>query len=586
MKSCIQDALDDLLSPRTTCETKSKSLQVLEQQLALACFSTSQENDTGARASFLALQHTFECNIPARLLPWVTQATARLEHLTNKGTVEHEKVSEVGELTSLLATALSLLQGTCLIHEPTKHYLGRKASLEVLLELLLTSRHLAPDSTEKLTTSTIPTNLSAHVIDTLLCILVDTSMALRAFEDANGVQAVVKILKRAGTPREVRMKCLEFLYFYLLDESPDVNTTPSPAALQQLIHPTPPPTAPATPVRDGKPHLTSQPQHPTFMSRYGSSTYALSGISGAFSITSNSTISDGASPGSLASSASNSTSSSRSLRSLSGSSNTSISSTTSSAEATSLPPPSPVKESHKVFSPPPAISPTSTNNIRNVNKPLPPINSPRPGVTHKSPIKRLPTSHTSSPSMTSPLNTRTPPHSPPVSAGNAPHFPPVKSMMMLKKEVDYTPMSPKKVANVTPVARRPGHRKSLSTSSFTASSSSSNSTSSAEASHRVFSSGLRSRAPTSGLNQAQEPPVPVIPHQYRQNKQLREDSEKENVGIARPSKSSKEGKEPDNSLNHATWKTTEEKKHLLGTMLGNVDALVEGVRKAGIWGLA
>lgn len=32
-------------------------------------------------------------------------------------------------------------------------------------------------------------------------------------------------------------------------------------------------------------------------------------------------------------------------------------------------------------------------------------------------------------------------------------------------------------------------------------------------------------------------------------------------------------------------RTTEEKRKLLGTMLGNVDALVEGVRKAGIWGL-
>jgi hypothetical protein len=32
-------------------------------------------------------------------------------------------------------------------------------------------------------------------------------------------------------------------------------------------------------------------------------------------------------------------------------------------------------------------------------------------------------------------------------------------------------------------------------------------------------------------------------------------------------------------------RTTEEKKELLGTMLGNVDALVDGVRKAGIWGL-
>lgn len=32
-------------------------------------------------------------------------------------------------------------------------------------------------------------------------------------------------------------------------------------------------------------------------------------------------------------------------------------------------------------------------------------------------------------------------------------------------------------------------------------------------------------------------------------------------------------------------RTAEEKKKLLGNMLGNVDALVEGVRKAGIWGL-
>ncbi len=41
-------------------------------------------------------------------------------------------------------------------------------------------------------------------MDALLCILVDSSAALRSFEECNGVQAIVKILKRAGTPREVR----------------------------------------------------------------------------------------------------------------------------------------------------------------------------------------------------------------------------------------------------------------------------------------------------------------------------------------------------------------------------------------------
>lgn len=33
-------------------------------------------------------------------------------------------------------------------------------------------------------------------------------------------------------------------------------------------------------------------------------------------------------------------------------------------------------------------------------------------------------------------------------------------------------------------------------------------------------------------------------------------------------------------------KTTEQKKEFLGFMLGNVDALVEGVKRAGAWGLA
>lgn len=32
-------------------------------------------------------------------------------------------------------------------------------------------------------------------------------------------------------------------------------------------------------------------------------------------------------------------------------------------------------------------------------------------------------------------------------------------------------------------------------------------------------------------------------------------------------------------------RTIEEKKEILGTMLGNVDALVSSVTKAGIWGL-
>jgi len=38
--------------------------------------------------------------------------------------------------------------------------------------------------------------------------------------------------------------------------------------------------------------------------------------------------------------------------------------------------------------------------------------------------------------------------------------------------------------------------------------------------------------------------------------------------------------------NEDTVKTTEQKKGFLGMMLGNVDALVEDVKRAGVWGLA
>lgn len=48
------------------------------------------------------------------------------------------------------------------------------------------------------------TPLPSVVLDTLLCILVDAPTSLRAFEDCHGVQAVVKVLKTAGTAREVR----------------------------------------------------------------------------------------------------------------------------------------------------------------------------------------------------------------------------------------------------------------------------------------------------------------------------------------------------------------------------------------------
>lgn len=47
-------------------------------------------------------------------------------------------------------------------------------------------------------------NIALSVLDTLLCLLVDAPMAIRSFELAEGLEGVVKVLKRAESSRDIR----------------------------------------------------------------------------------------------------------------------------------------------------------------------------------------------------------------------------------------------------------------------------------------------------------------------------------------------------------------------------------------------
>ncbi|KAF8915147.1 cell division control protein 14, SIN component-domain-containing protein [Mucidula mucida] len=269
IRNLIQEALDEILSPRSASAFKTAALKRLERHLA----DYVQRKE--ALDLFVALQHTFECNIPARLLPWVASATQKLR---DRGGDADD------ELASQITLSLSLIQGIAMLHPPTKDFLGRRYSLEIIIDLLLESRHVpSTEARASPSKTTEPSPLTSVVLDALLCMLVDSPPALRVFEDCSGVQAIVKILKRAGTPRQVRMKCLEFLYFYLLDEA-------SPSQSQQLGAlrlDTPPSTPmasiPSTPMRapSKKPYINATPNRP--MSRYGSSAYSVSNPGSVFS---------------------------------------------------------------------------------------------------------------------------------------------------------------------------------------------------------------------------------------------------------------------------------------------------------------
>ncbi|KAF9025868.1 CDC14-domain-containing protein [Hymenopellis radicata] len=290
IRNLIQEALDEILSPRLASAFKTAALKRLERHLA----DYVQRKE--ALDLFVALQHTFECNIPSRLLPWVASATQRLR---DRGGDTDD------ELASQITLSLSLIQGIGMLHPPTKDFLGRRYSLEIIIDLLLESRHVSStEASASPSKATEPSPLTSVVLDALLCMLVDSPPALRVFEDCNGVQAIVKILKRAGTPRQVRMKCLEFLYFYLLDETPSLQPQQLDALRREVdtAPSTPMASVPSTPMRapSKKPYINATPSRP--MSRYGSSTYSIS----------NSGISDGHSSRSTSSSSASSVTSSNS----------------------------------------------------------------------------------------------------------------------------------------------------------------------------------------------------------------------------------------------------------------------------------
>ncbi|KAL1679991.1 cell division control protein 14, SIN component-domain-containing protein, partial [Schizophyllum commune] len=493
-----------LCSSRSSTATRGNALDALERILAESCL---KGDEIGGTHTLMALQYTFECNVPSRLLTYMAAFIPKVEELASKGPSKTDRELDEPRLITQIRQALGLIQGFALNHANTKKWLGRKYALEIFVDLFVVSRHLYPDdpsrkassgssktpstpSEGRLSSNPNAPYLSSVVLDTLLCILVDAPAALRTFEECSGVQSVVRILKRAGTPREVRMKCLEFLYFYLLDETSDETVTgksrpPTPS--------TPPtiPSVPATPARrPRKPYLNGTPQHPGMRQ-------SSSGSSLVFSNASRSTSNSSASSFSTAST--NSTGSASSGRSVN-----------------STAPSSPEKGAFDAQPKLPAL-------------PLPVNATPRRTATPR-----------------------------PLDTSALPVFGAMESHALLRGGVDYVPVSPRKADRIDrsalgrEVPQTDRKRSSVigmprrhvrGAASVSSSSSTARQESSATA--RPVSSVPSTPVPTAttslGASQAQS----VV-----------------------------------------KTRTTDEKREILSTMLGNVDALVDGVRKAGIWGLS
>lgn len=135
-----------------------------------------------------------------------------LERLMGMGNPSHTDL--------LILSTLDLLHGILLLHPPSRCLFNRADYMNLLLDLL--------DSTN-------PPKVQSQALLVLVSALLDCPANTRTFESIDGLLTVTSLFKSRNATKEVRMRTLEFLYFYLLPESVHTTTASAPntAVLQR-----------------------------------------------------------------------------------------------------------------------------------------------------------------------------------------------------------------------------------------------------------------------------------------------------------------------------------------------------------------
>ncbi|KAE8147717.1 cell division protein Cdc14 [Aspergillus avenaceus] len=163
----------------------------------------SELKDDPAFREFFKLQEGFQWNVAMRLVTC-------LEHLLGRGS------NGINDL--LILSTLDLIQGVLLLHPPSRTLFAREIYMNLLLDLL------DPINCPAIQSATLLTLVTA---------LLDHPANTRTFEELDGLLTVTSLFKQRATSREVKLKLVEFLYFYLMPETPMLPAGAASAGFQR-----------------------------------------------------------------------------------------------------------------------------------------------------------------------------------------------------------------------------------------------------------------------------------------------------------------------------------------------------------------
>ncbi|OCK79623.1 cell division control protein 14 [Lepidopterella palustris CBS 459.81] len=201
--------IEGLLAQICLSNSNSKSSAAMHKRRASAIALNQPQESTSPKKlgaltedpafrEFFRLQEGFEWNVAIRIV-------ACLERLLG--------MSSSGQNDLLILSALSNLQGILLLHPPSRTIFSREIYMNLLLDLL------------------DPYNCPAIQSSTLLVLvttLLSTPQNTRTFESIDGLLTITSLFKSRSTVHTVRLKLLEFIYFYLMPETPTIASASAP----------------------------------------------------------------------------------------------------------------------------------------------------------------------------------------------------------------------------------------------------------------------------------------------------------------------------------------------------------------------
>nr|ODO04280.1 hypothetical protein L204_00637 [Cryptococcus depauperatus CBS 7855] len=214
----VEELLADANSLRSSPKRRFAALSELQHRLVKAC----NQADATALQHILSHQpHTTLFNLMSRHISTLALRSSHSSMLPGD--------SLVVQLVPELQVAAEILQGLCLLSNSCKEDIGNEWILEMFIDLLLllrsqTALSIPPSPTQ----DTAPQKAIAYtLLELFFCIMVDSPRNAKMFEKLSGLEAVVKCLKGSSVGKDVRMKCIEFLYFYLLPEQSTLSDSNS-----------------------------------------------------------------------------------------------------------------------------------------------------------------------------------------------------------------------------------------------------------------------------------------------------------------------------------------------------------------------